>query len=209
MGATPAREAIMTPDFSSIIFAATDIVRSIMNHIRFVCLIGFALLLACQAPDTKKEDQSQTVTEAPKANEEGKSSGPAPASGGTAPDAHGCDANEGFLWSEVRKTCIQPWQVGAQFTPSDPRKGGKRVAFVVLSDDRVKAEVFFTGRPPVTLNATLYHRDDPVRILYTNADHSVELRFEKDKFYIAEDGKTSFVQPYSTTAGLGAVLKQY
>lgn len=113
------------------------------------------------------------------------------------------------MWSDVRKTCIQPWQVGAQFTPSDPKTGGQRIAFVVLSDDRAKAEVFFTGRPPVTLNATLYRRDDPVRILYTNPDHSVELCFENDKFFVAEDGKMSFVQPYSTNSGLGAVLKQY
>ena len=172
-------------------------------------LLGFVLLCACQAPDTQKQDQPQTANEAPTATAEGGNAGAAPASTEVAPDAHGCDAGEGFVWSEVRKTCIQPWQVGAQFTPSNPQTGGQRVAFVILSDDRVNAEVFFTGRPPVTLNATLYRRDDPVRILYTNADHSVELLFENDKFFIAEDGKTSFVQPYSTTAGLGAVLKQY
>jgi hypothetical protein len=179
-----------------------------MKHIRIACLFGFALLFACQAPDAKKEDQSHTVSDAPEANADGGNTATIPTSGGSAPDAHGCDASEGFLWSEVRKTCIQPWQVGAQFTPSDPRKGGQRVAFVVLSDDRVKAEVFFTGRPPVTLNATPYRRDDPLRILFSNADHSVELFFENDQFFIAEDGKASFVQPYSTTAGLGAVLKQ-
>jgi hypothetical protein len=178
-----------------------------MRHTLIACVFGSALFFACQAPDTKKADRSEPVSETPIANEKGDSVATPPSTSGTAPDAHGCNASEGYLWSEVRKTCIQPWQAGAQFTPSDPRKGGQRVAFVVLSDDRGKAEVFFTGRPPVTLNATPNRRDDAVRILYANADHSVELLLENDKFYIAEDGKTSFAQPYSTTAGLGAVLK--
>jgi hypothetical protein len=209
MGAPPAREAGMSAERSSLIFASADTARSIMKLTTIAYFLGFVLLFACQATDTNKQEQSQTASAAPATTEDAGSTTTTPASPAAAPDTHGCDAAEGFVWSAVRKTCIQPWQVGAQFTPSDPKTGGQRVAFVVLSDDRVKAEVFFTGRPPVTLNATLYRRDDPVRILYTNADHSVELLFEKDKFFVAEDGKTSFVQPYSTTSGLGAVLKQY
>lgn len=176
-----------------------------MKQTLSLMILGLGLIVACQAPHTSPQESS-TAASAAAPRDQGSA---AERATGQDADAHGCIASAGYVWSEARQACIRVWEAGAQFTPADQKSGDTRVAFVVLSKDRVKAEVFFTGRPPVLLNATVYRRDDPLRILYTTADHTVELYFENEKFFIAENGRATFSEPYSVTTGLGQVLRQH
>jgi len=119
-----------------------------------------------------------------------------------------CNASEGYLWSEVRHTCIKPWESGAQFKPA-PRSGGSTgVAFVVLAADTSAAEIFFSGRPPVILARDEPANDTSLVVLFADSARAFEIAREGDRFIIAEHGETTFVQPYSPKEGLGVIFKR-
>lgn len=64
-------------------------------------------------------------------------------------DAHGCIASAGYTWSEVKKECIRPWEVGVKMEDLKSAEQDTTVrfaAYLVFSKDSSKAEAFVFDR---------------------------------------------------------------
>jgi len=67
---------------------------------------------------------------------------------GTDKDDHGCMASAGQTWSELKHNCIQVFNEGFRLNPVKPEKGIAVIsAFVLMSDDKIKAELFLPDAP--------------------------------------------------------------
>ncbi|GEN78019.1 hypothetical protein [Chryseobacterium hagamense] len=63
-------------------------------------------------------------------------------------DDHGCMASAGQTWSELKHNCIQVFNEGFRLNPVKPEKGAAVIsAFVLMSDDKIKAELFLPDAP--------------------------------------------------------------
>lgn len=59
-------------------------------------------------------------------------------------DDKGCVASAGYKWSELKKSCIRPFEVGIRLNPAKEVKQGDAVysAFAVLEENGDRAELF-------------------------------------------------------------------
>lgn len=59
-------------------------------------------------------------------------------------DDKGCVASAGYTWSELKKSCIRPFEVGIRLNPATEIKQGDAVysAFAVLEENGDRAELF-------------------------------------------------------------------
>jgi len=58
-------------------------------------------------------------------------------------DAHGCIGSAGYQWSELRQSCVRPFELPLQLhsTPGDP-EASTSIAGVTFASDSAEAEVF-------------------------------------------------------------------
>lgn len=58
-------------------------------------------------------------------------------------DDHGCLSSAGETWSELKKDCIQVFNIGFRLNPLD-RKSGETIisAFVLMAEDQSEVELF-------------------------------------------------------------------
>ena len=82
------------------------------------------------------------------------------------------------------------------------------MAFVVLAADTSAAEIFFSGRPPVILARDEPGTDTSLVVLFADSERSIEIARDRDRFIIAENGETTYAQPYSPQEGLGVIFKR-
>lgn len=67
-------------------------------------------------------------------------------------DEHNCIGSAGYQWSEVRKMCLRLFEKGVRLNPVDTALNQAVSAFVVLSEDGSKAELFLpNGSKPKIL----------------------------------------------------------
>lgn len=89
-----------------------------------------------------------------------------PATGGDR-DAHGCIVSAGYGWSALKQQCIQPFD-NPDITFADPDNDTLAV-YVLLSDDKSRAEVFASGVPENTILESVKggyaSRDGKIRLL--------------------------------------------
>ncbi|MDQ1096714.1 MULTISPECIES: hypothetical protein [Chryseobacterium] len=94
-------------------------------------------------------------------------------------DDHGCKASAGQTWSELKQDCIQVFNEGFRLNPVAPKKDAAVIsAFVLMSDDKSKLELFLPDQANHTLilnksDKGMYQNDqyqyDPVKsVLYVN-----------------------------------------
>ncbi|MCY1480331.1 hypothetical protein D3C87_60030 [compost metagenome] len=59
-------------------------------------------------------------------------------------DDKGCVASAGYTWSELKKNCIRPFEVGIRLNPATEIKQGDAVysAFAILEENGDRAELF-------------------------------------------------------------------
>lgn len=59
-------------------------------------------------------------------------------------DDKGCVASAGYTWSELKKSCIRPFEVGIRLNPASEIKQGDAVysAFAILEENGDRAELF-------------------------------------------------------------------
>ncbi len=98
--------------------------------------LGLFAAVACGNPG---HDGSTASAEAETVQEQ-------PAIGGDK-DAHGCLTSAGETWSEIKQACVQIFNIAQRLHPVADAENGEAVfsAFVLLSDDRSKAELFLPG----------------------------------------------------------------
>ena len=57
-------------------------------------------------------------------------------------DKHGCIPSAGTAWSQVKQACVQPWQEGIRLNQTAQAGSAQFAAYVILSADGTRAEVF-------------------------------------------------------------------
>jgi hypothetical protein len=66
-------------------------------------------------------------------------------------DEHGCIGSAGYQWSEVRKECLRLFETGIRLNPVDSALNKSVSAFIILSEDQSKAELFLPNGKKSTL----------------------------------------------------------
>jgi hypothetical protein len=92
-------------------------------------------------------------------------------------DGHGCLTSMGYIWSEAKDTCIRLYESGAELVPTDR---SELVIYAVLSDDKMKAEIFV---PDDTTYMLTGNGGD------TYTGDSIRLSVNGDKYLLTSNGK--------------------
>lgn len=134
---------------------------------------------------------------------------PVPLVAGGDRDEHGCIGSAGYTWSELRKECIRLFELGSPFTAYGTTKDTTLSAFVVLSDDKLKAEVFLpNGSKPIELNAVYTAEGDIAPVIFENTPEKVAIIFTRDYYYIRSNDELIFVQKYTDKKSLWTMLNK-
>ena len=109
-------------------------------------------------------------------------------------DAHGCLTSEGYVWSEVKDSCVHLWEVGTELTATDR---SEHVVIVVTSNNKTEAEIFVPEESSFILTGTgngTYSNDS---LVLTEAGKDLVLR--KGGKAIYQTGPPEPVQPVKRT----------
>jgi len=163
-----------------------------MNQI-FYSLFCFAILLSCG------ENKVSSV----KTNQNHMT--------GNDRDPNGCIGSAGYTWSAVKNRCIRTFEEGSPFFSYDQSSGAidsTQVAYVVLSDDLSKAEVFFGNTDkPVVMDSIVVHEGETMPVLFENKIELLALKYYKDKYLLLYKDEIRYLQIYDKDEGLAALLK--
>lgn len=97
-------------------------------------------------------------------------------------DEHGCIGSAGYVWSELKKDCIRPFEAGMKIAGiTDENKTS--AAFVVFDADSAKAELFI---PEVKGGVMLEHAGNE----WKNDTFSVSCK--DGKWNVSKNGKVTF-----------------
>ncbi len=124
-------------------------------------------------------------------------------------DVHGCIGSAGYTWSVVKDCCIRPFEAGTKFINYGSNTDSTLAAYVVISTDKKKAEVFFalTDKPAV-LDAVAIMEGDIAPILFENKTEMVDIISRKDMYYIRYKNDPKFTQDINMPDGLSTILKK-
>lgn len=104
-------------------------------------------------------------------------------------DEHGCIGSAGYVWSEVRKDCIRLFENGVAVKSVD---NADEVAYVVLSQDSLKAQLFYSGEEKhEVLSRT---GDSQKGYIWSGTKNSPTIKLENNKWTISVKGKAQFEQ---------------
>ncbi len=107
-------------------------------------------------------------------------------------DANGCKGSAGYQFSIVKNRCIRVWEEGIRFEEINPTKTGNqpKVAFVIFSDDKKKAEVQFGGTDkPVILEKQKVVEGETQPVYFENKMEMITIDFAKHIYWINYNGK--------------------
>lgn len=162
---------------------------------KFTLAIAASFLFLVSCNDKKKEtnDNESTSTD---------TTTTAPIVGNDK-DEHGCEKTAGFKWSELKNKCIQPFKEGTQFEENDPEKGkSTEAAYVVVSDDKSKAEVFWSKtEKSIILNKVKLVEGETEPIIFENKSEKIDIKNVKNQYLINFDGKSIYFSEYSEKDG--------
>ncbi len=127
-------------------------------------------------------------------------------------DGGGCRSSAGYLWSALKNKCIRPYEEGSAFTQYDSKTGNENSAllsYVVLSDDKTKAE-FFSAYPtdkPIVLDAVANMEGETIPVIFENKTEMIKIRYYRDTYQIVYLEEIKYLQNYSIENGLAGKLK--
>ena len=125
-------------------------------------------------------------------------------------DKHDCKGSAGYTWSVVKDSCIRIFEMGTRFISYESTTGKEDASnsvFVVLSNDKLKAEVFFGPKEKsVVMDAIKVMEGETMPILFENKTEKVTIRYYKDYYQLLYNDTIRYVQPYNTTNGLRELL---
>lgn len=125
-------------------------------------------------------------------------------------DDKGCIGSAGYTWSAVKDTCIRVFEAGTPFIKYDVTTGAidsSTVAYVVLSDDKQRAEAFFGSTDkPIVMDALQVMEGETMPVLFENATERIKLRRYRDTYQLLFLDTVRYLQYYNTEKGLGKGL---
>lgn len=121
--------------------------------------------------------------------------------------------SDDFDWSGAQNRCIRLSEEGTPFFSYDAITGTldtSLVAYVVLSDDRMKGELFFskTTDKPVLLNAIEYPEGETMPVIFENRTEMIKIRYYKDSCQVLYQDKIKFIQSSLIANSLRQRLKK-
>jgi choloylglycine hydrolase len=124
-----------------------------------------------------------------------------------------CIGLKGYAWSVVKNQCIRFAEKGTAFFAYNPKTGASdsdEFAYVVISDDKLKAEVFFSflTDKPIVMDAQHVTEGEIMPVLFENRTELLKIRFYKDVYQILYNNEVRFIHPWSSAEGLGYELKK-
>jgi hypothetical protein len=163
-----------------------------MNQI--ICsLLCFGILLSCGENQVSKVKTNQNQMT------------------GNDRNPHDCIGSAGYTWSVVKNRCIRIFEEGSPFFSYDQSSGAidsTQVAYVVLSDDLSKAEVFFGNTDkPVVMDSLVVQEGETMPVLFENKIELLALKYYKDKYLLLYKDEIKYLQTYDEGEGLAALLK--
>jgi choloylglycine hydrolase len=118
-----------------------------------------------------------------------------------------CKTHAGYIWSKAKNRCIRTFEDGSPFSEYNKMTGSansKKVAFIVLSDDRNIAEVFFPDQEG--LSFVLYKQSvsdvDIMPVIYENSLERLQIRHYRDYYHLLHRDEIRFVQGFTIENGL-------
>jgi hypothetical protein len=159
--------------------------------------IGLLLFMtACQNSSVKNEHQDSLAAQIVGADK----------------DTHGCIGSAGYTWSVVKDSCIRPFESGTRFISYDAGTGvedSTNAAFVVLSNDQLKAEAFFGATDkPIVMDAVTVMEGETMPILFENTTELVKLRYYRDSYQLLYKDTIRYIQLYAADNGLKTMLQK-
>lgn len=125
-------------------------------------------------------------------------------------DSNGCIGSAGYTWSEAKKECIRIFESGTAFISYDPSTGAMdstKVAYVVLSNDKSQAEVFYGGTDkPVQMDALSVMEGETMPRIFENKTEKVDLIYYRDSYILRYQEKPTHMQAWTEESGLGKEL---
>jgi putative Ca2+/H+ antiporter (TMEM165/GDT1 family) len=129
---------------------------------------------------------------------------------GSDKDPNGCIGSAGYTWSEAKKDCIRIFESGTAFVAYDAATGvmdSTQVAYVVLADDKSRAEVFYGGTDkPILMEAVAVMEGETMPTLYENTIEMVDLIYYRDSYILRFQENPTHLQVWSADSGLGKEL---
>ncbi len=124
-------------------------------------------------------------------------------------DTKGCVGSAGYRWSVTKNKCIRVWEEGTRFEQYQAAKtnGRPKIAYVVLSDDKSKAELIFDDSDKLFLLSkakVTSGNNNPV--YYQNEEYELEIRFRQNAFWITRENKDIYFNEYSEKDGFNTKL---
>lgn len=101
-------------------------------------------------------------------------------------DRQGCRRSAGYAWSEVKASCIRPFEVGLAFTPNHSRTGSSlHLAYLVIAPaaggNSARAEAFVPGENrPIALQVVHNPEGDTRPTLLVNPARKIRVVRVKD-----------------------------
>jgi hypothetical protein len=163
---------------------------------RIIPLVILLFMVACQS-NTDTESKEPASTEQ---------------LDGADRDEHGCIGSAGYTWSAVKDSCIRVFEEGTPFVKYDAATGAidsSTVAYVVLSEDKQRAEAFFgTTDKPILMDALPVMEGETMPVLFENKTEIVKLRSHRDTYQLLYQDTVRYVQYYNAENGIGKWLKK-
>jgi hypothetical protein len=123
-------------------------------------------------------------------------------------DSHGCIGSAGYTWSELRQECVRIFEIGSPFSAYGTNKDTTMSAFVILNNDKTKAEIYFPkDGKPIICDFVATPEGDIAPVIFRNKVEMVDIIFSRDFYYIRYQNNPIFTQKYSDEKSLWNMLK--
>jgi hypothetical protein len=114
-------------------------------------------------------------------------------------DAHNCIQSSGYTWSELKKSCVRIFEAGTEFNAYGKNIDSTLNAYVIISDDKKKAEVFAPSnflKESVILDKADYTKGE-TKTLFENKQKIIRIDFLENKLLLIINNEPVFYQNYS------------
>jgi hypothetical protein len=123
-------------------------------------------------------------------------------------DSHGCIGSAGYTWSELRQECVRIFEIGSPFSAYGTNKDTTMSAFVILNNDKTKAEIYFPkDGKPIICDFVATPEGDIAPEIFRNKVEMVDIIFSRDFYYIRYQNNPIFTQKFTAEKGLWNMLK--
>ncbi len=122
-------------------------------------------------------------------------------------DEHGCKASAGFTWSDLKQECVRIFESGTAFKAFGKNTDNTLAAYVIISDDKTKAEVYIPNMASSVLLEKVNSTDSNLpKTLYINNKDQIKLTLTDQGYFIEIKGEALYFQAILTDEGMNKLV---